>query len=362
MFVVFSGCVETIVDSYVENYETDIIYEVDDALANYSHMDDVVARYFESAISVETTTHFGRTTHYIEPYQRENVYSKIAGFEPTGEIVVNGVIIDAPLVRSMHIGDGFRFVGYYNEDAVLVLMNYSEIMIPLLAIVEALGLDFVWYEQEQKIVIDNDFIIQVGDSSLYQIETSFTMPNQIAPRIVDDIVFVTGNMISQLGMLSSEPFEIQVFDGQVVIGSYSQNRFDGFSIGVARLTEERLRRYSSYVRFVDPSSFFGGNPSISIVPNITLRDFRWFHLGSYWGTPWYYYMRSELYAPGDITADRPFVVNWGHFGTNPQRGFSFLDDYNERRYFLLADNQSDWMGNEMGFAIIFEFTPGVSPQ
>jgi len=223
-------------------------------------------------------------------------------------------------------------------------------MVPLRAIAEAFGWAVTWNGKEQSITVDTR-TIWIGENEGFNPEQEWRegmFHLAAAPVIIDNLTFVPASF-----------FPAQVFEGQLVIGGDCLNRAAGIVIGVGSATEERLSNYDSYVRFADPIGT--GFSEIIIVPHAPLRDFWWFELGTNWGEPFYFYIEEVLSAPGDITPARPFVVNWGHMGTAAYRGISFLDEYGERRYFVINDSQADFEESLGGFVMIYEFTPGVSP-
>jgi len=106
-------------------------------------------------------------------------------------------------------------------------------------------------------------------------------------------------------------------------------------------TEENLRPYNTPVEFVEfPEE---GYQRIAIIPNIEMRDFQWFEVGSNdesEDVDSMFYVRNVLHRAGDLEAHTPFVVTWMEFGTMPHRGFSFVDANGERRHYTVGMNNA----------------------
>ena len=278
------------------------------------------------AINCASDTSAESETHYAEWWQIPwDIYDTI---------MVNDEIIDAPAP-----------VWYTAQWGGLVLT------VPLRPVAEALGWSVDWSEENQEVWVDN-VRLRIGENEGFSPEQEWRdgmFHLAAAPTIIDDEIFVPASF-----------FPAQVFERQLIIGGDSKSRIAGIIVGVGSATEERLNEFVSYVQFVDYGFYTGSIANVLIIPSEPLRDFRWFQLGYSQGEDFYIYVGSELYAPGDITPEHPFVVNWGHFGTMPQRGISFVDDYGVTRYFVLSDNQASFEESPR-WNTFREFTPGVAP-
>ena len=269
-------------------------------------------------------------------------------------IIINGELIDERLVW-LHNTRTFR--GDWDSQIITQWGYRATLAIPLIAVAEALGYDVTWNDEYQRMIITatdgEEYIFWIGLKGVYN-ESHVARWERLIhleaePIIIDDTFFVPVSF-----------FPAHVFERQLMIGGYWKNRAAGIVISSAYMTEDEISaEFATYVRFEDP--VMPQAPTLVIVPDIPLRDFWWFELRQSQSENFYFYVGETLSAPGDITQERPFVVNWGHLGTMPYRGISFLDEDGERRYFVINDNQGDFGEGSGGFVNIYEFTHGVSP-
>ncbi|MCL2360378.1 MAG: hypothetical protein FWC73_01030 [Defluviitaleaceae bacterium] len=93
---------------------------------------------------------------------------------------------------------------------------------------------------------------------------------------------------------------------------------------------------------------WGMADEIIITPGAMVIDFRFFALG-FCDEDIYFYEGEILYSREELLPEAPFYANW-----QPDRGISFVDHHNRRRYFFIADYIDE------GYITLVEFEPGVS--
>jgi len=87
---------------------------------------------------------------------------------------------------------------------------------------------------------------------------------------------------------------------------------------------------------------------IIITSGALVTDFKFFVLG-FCDENIYFYEGEILHSQGELLPEEPFLIDWEY-----DRGISFVDHHNRRRYFFIAEDI------EEGAIALVEFEPGVS--
>jgi len=108
-----------------------------------------------------------------------------------GEIVVEGVLIDAP-------------APFVNDNGV--------VMVPLRAIAEALGYDVEWDDATRSVMLNNTISLSIG-KDYYTYARMAPIELGTAPELVNDRTFVPLNFFSEVARVNNA----YAFEGQVVV-------------------------------------------------------------------------------------------------------------------------------------------------
>jgi len=127
----------------------------------------------------------------------------------------------------------------------------------------------------------------------------------------------------------------------ILLGEYpgiSSDVFDTeIQVNVMPASNEVLNRYNSYSTFIDNDT--GAYQRLLFTTNITARDF-WYIEISHYEDPFFLNIESVLYR-GDLLPDLPLVVTLTEISRIPQRGISYIDENNTRKYFYIAEDGMD---------------------
>jgi len=138
---------------------------------------------------------------------------------------------------------------------------------------------------------------------------------------------------------------LRYYDG---ITAYHFRKSTERQISILVLTPEILSKYISYKEYIDEerSAF----ERLIFTTYIAYRDF-WFIKIGHNDDPFYLYVEDVLFQ-GELLPDLPFVVSLTELSRIPQRGISYLDGNNTRRYFYIGEHM---IGDEHDGYYLSEF-------
>ena len=102
------------------------------------------------------------------------------------------------------------------------------------------------------------------------------------------------------------------------------------------LTQGMLDKYDSYAEFIEFSD--EDYQKIIIMTNIAVSDFKFIEIEflSDGDSDSMFGEKRVVYALGELSPEKPFVVTWMGWGMIPHRGVSFVDEKGATRYFAIS--------------------------
>lgn len=124
---------------------------------------------------------------------------------------------------------------------------------------------------------------------------------------------------------------------------------DKVLVSVDYVTDELLNQYDSFLEFVE---FEDENyQKIVFTTNVPAKDFKFIEIDfSEEDGDIVFFEKEVLYSLDELTAEKPFLVDWIPWGAIPHRGISFVDEKGDTRYFSII------MSGEDGSLYLDEFT------
>ncbi|MCL2764935.1 MAG: hypothetical protein FWD40_06610 [Treponema sp.] len=106
------------------------------------------------------------------------------------------------------------------------------------------------------------------------------------------------------------------------------------NVYVRQATPEILSKYSSYSEFIDNNT--GAYEKLVFTANNAVKDFWYIEIGHN-DEPFFLTFESVLYSC-ELLPELPFVVTLTELSRIPQRGISYIDENNSRRFFYISED------------------------